>query len=322
MLRAMTTTSILTLLGLACLTLAATACGPKTPDAVLGNTFKGLNATHHCIDTASGSRCYFLVVPNEVPSKLIVALHPAFYNVADTEGVVHFAPKAVAAGYGIAFPEGIDKQWNDGRHAEESLTFREGTDDVAFLNAAITDIQQKLEIDARSTMLVGMSNGGMMAQRMACQSDAFTATATVVANLPKGIDATCTAKPKAMLMLFGTADGVVPPAGGSLGKKPHLWGEVLSAEDTIAFFARRNSATRLPSITRIDAQDDKTVAEHRVYGDASPMVEAYMIENMGHTWPNEPSQFFAWVTTRGRVTREVDAADAILAFADTVLGEK
>lgn len=312
--------SLSSLLGLLVLTAFANACGPQSSDDVLSGTFRGLNATQHCIIAEKADRCYYLVVPNEPPSKLIVALHPAFHNVADTESLVPFARRAVEAGYGVMLPEGIDKQWNDGRHAEESRAFSEGHDDVAFLNAAIKDVQSRLQITAADTLIAGMSNGGMMAQRMACESNAASAIVTVVANLPVGREKSCTASPKAMLMLFGTADDVVPYAGGSLGKKPTAWGEVESTERTIAFFAGRAGAVRPPSITRIDAKDDKTVAEHRVYSDARVRTEAYVIENMGHTWPNEPSQLRAWITTRGRVTREVDAVDEILRFAGDTIG--
>ncbi len=313
-------TSLISLFGLIALTLFATACTPKAPGDVVGKTFKGLNASHHCIDTAKGTRCYYLVLPNEMPSKLIVALHPAFHSVAATEEVARFAPKAIEAGYGVMFPEGIDKQWNDGRIAEKATPYAEKYDDVAFLNAAIAQVQKQLQITPRDTLIAGMSNGGMMAQRLACESDIAHAMVTVVANLPVGLDTTCTASPKAMLMVFGKADSVVPYAGGALGKTPTAWGEVISTEDTIAFFAKRNGANAAPTITQLNAQEDKTIAEHRVFTDASPRIEAYVVENMGHTWPNESSQLRAWLTTRGRVTREIDAVDEILRFAEDTIG--
>lgn len=297
----------------------AQACSSETPTRVLSTRFAGLDATHHCMNTTQGARCYYLVRPQASPRGLIVALHPAFHSVSATEKVAGFAPKAVAAGYAVLFPEGIDKQWNDGRHAERAKTFQAKTDDVGFLNSLITQVQGQLSIPPSRTLLAGMSNGGMMSLRMVCESDVFAAAFTVVANLPVGLDKPCTATPKAMLMIFGTADSVVPFAGGSLSKTPTAWGEVRSAEATIGFFAAHHGVQATPTISRLDAHDDKTVAEHRVYADAAHPLEAYVVKNMGHTWPNEPSQFMAWITTRGRVTREIDGNQLLLDFADKVL---
>src|SRR5690606_6342607 len=53
-------------------------------------------------------------------------------------------------------------------------------DDVGFLKAVIADLGRRLRIDASRVYATGMSNGGMMAYRLACEaSDVFRGIAAV-----------------------------------------------------------------------------------------------------------------------------------------------
>jgi polyhydroxybutyrate depolymerase len=294
--------------------LALSSCTPRAPEAVLETTFAGLNARYQCLAPPSSERCAYIVAPDTKPRGLILALHPAFHNPEATEQIVQFAPRAVAAGYAVAYPEGIDRQWNDGRHAEAAETFRRKTDDVAFLEQLALELQHEYHLHAPQTLAAGMSNGGMMAQRLACETDAVGAVASVAANLPSGLAARCNAIPKPMLLVFGSEDDVVPFAGGALAEDPKDWGEVLSAEATIAHFARKNGCAN-PARKTINRKDDGTVARTERYHCKSASLEAIVTQGMGHTWPNEPSDFRAWITTRGRISRELDGTDLVLAFA-------
>src|SRR5579863_4782290 len=62
------------------------------------------------------------------------------------------------------FPDGKDGHWNDGRSTTSS-----GPDDVAFLRQLISAIAEKSAGDPSRVFIAGISNGGMMAQRMACE---------------------------------------------------------------------------------------------------------------------------------------------------------
>lgn len=295
-----------------------TACREDTPEEVLAGKFAGLNSTYHCMDWKGAERCYYVVAPKGKPKHLIMALHPAFTPVSMTEMVSQLAREAVPRGYLIVYPEGIDKQWNDFRVMTDVKTYNERTDDVGFIDAVTAKMQKDYKLDATRTTVAGMSNGGMMSLRLACQSNKYGTVATVVANLPKGLREECTAKPKKMLMIFGSEDDIVDFGGGVLAHSgiPTTWGEVESARDTVLFFSGKNSCNKaFATRTLADETIDDTRAHFERYTCRVPLT-AVIVEKMGHTWPGERSRILAWATTRGTVTQQFRASDLILDFIE------
>lgn len=297
-----------------------TACGGETPPSeVIAENFKDLNASHHCIDFKGIERCYYLIQPQGKPKGMIVALHPAFTPVRMTESVAHMAALAVPRGYVVAYPEGIDRQWNDFRVMTEVKTYQDKTDDVGFIDAVTARLQQQFKFTVADTTVAGMSNGGMMSQRLACQSERYGTVATIVANLPVGLRDACAAKPKKMMMIFGTDDEVVDFGGGTLANSgvPTAWGEVESAKDTIAFFARRHGCSGKTTDTVLaDPDIDSTRAVISRHEGCRVPLTTIVVEKMGHTWPGESSRLLAWITTRGAVTQQFSAGEAMLDFIE------
>ncbi len=304
---------------LLCLALFLSACRDGTPDDVIQSDFAGLDATYHCMEWKGTQRCYYVVLPKEHPKHLIVALHPAFTSVAMTEMVSHMAATAVPRGYLVVYPEGIDKQWNDFRVMTEVKTYQDKTDDVGFIDAVTTKMQKEYKLTPAQTTVAGMSSGGMMSLRMACQSDKYGSVATVVANLPKGLRDHCVARPKKMLMIFGTHDDIVDYGGGVLGHSgiANEWGEVESAKLTQAFFDGRNDCGKAVQTNVLaDPQTDSTRAVRTDHTGCRVPLSVINVERMGHTWPGEESRLLAWATTRGVVTHQFKAAENILDFIE------
>ena len=300
--------------------LLLSACGGETPPAdVIAENFEGLNASHHCMDWKGTERCYYVVQPAGKPKHLIVALHPAFTPVRMTEKVAKLAARAVPRGYVVAYPEGVDRQWNDGRVMTEVKTYRDKTDDVGFIDAVTARMQEQFGLGVAQTTVAGMSNGGMMSQRLACQSDRYGSFASVVSNLPVGLRDACTAKPKKAMLIFGTDDDVVHYGGGILAHSgvATAWGEVESAKDTETFFAARNGCTtKAQTTTLADAEIDSTRANIATYPGCRAPLTSITVEGMGHTWPGEDSRLLAWITTRGAVSQQFHATDAMLDFIE------
>lgn len=300
------------------LALGACAKEPVTRASAL-KSIGGLPAQYQCIESENGQqRCYYVVVPPEgKPIGLIVALHPSMTPVDIAERTVHIARLATRAGYVVAWPQGVGDQWNDGRVMKKVKTYQRQTDDVAFLDAMIHSLQRDYGFTVEQTSIAGMSNGGMMALRMVCQSNSFARAATVVANLPK--DLGCTAKPKPLLMVFGTEDDVVDYDGGVLADfgGPDDYGEVLSASDTELFFIRRNGCapSRLMVGELADEKIDSTKAKLRQYENCGEApLETITVEGMGHTWPGEPSRVASFITGRGPITGQFEGGQEILKF--------
>ncbi len=219
----------------------------------------------------------------------------------------------------VVYPEGLDKHWIDGRAANANET-RGPDDDVAFFAALIDQIAADYPIDRRRVYATGISNGGIMSYRLACDlSDQIAAIAAVTANLWEGYEATCTPlRPIPVLILNGTDDPLIKWDGGPirmLGRDTNR-GNFRSTDDTVAYWLANNHCTGEPEITELPDldPDDHTRVTHTRYTscDAGSVVELYTITGGGHTWPGGAQYLHRWLV--GRTTRDLDGNAAIWDF--------
>ena len=187
--------------------------------------------------TLVGDRSYLFARPEgdgAVP--LIVALHGGGGNPDQFNRVSRIAEKALAAGFAIALPAGTGgragrlKTWNAGYCCAAAQ--REGVDDIAFLDAVIADAKGRG--GTGPVFLTGMSNGAMMAQTYAAQRAGRVAG---VASVSGTMDAAHlrVAGPVPMMHIHGTADPMVPFAGGQ-GESSLTRTDFASVEDVLADF--------------------------------------------------------------------------------------
>ena len=134
------------------------------------------------------SRSYSYFTPRAVPdnSPLIVLLHPygstgtLFSNYVDIPQIGHEKCAIVIA------PSGRSLAWNAG-----NVNTGSNADDVNFIMAAIADYKSRNlnKVDSDRQYLMGMSNGGSMAYRMACERSASFAGMVIVAGaLPRDVE--------------------------------------------------------------------------------------------------------------------------------------
>lgn len=158
-------------------------------------------------------RTYRLHTPEtydaEHPLPLVVALHGSGELGQDMETKTGLSQLADQEGFIAAYPDALNKDWNVDGTAPE--------DNVAFIQALIAHIQQIRTIDPQRIYLVGVSDGGLLAQKIACENPGqIAAIVTVAASLPVEFANHCQANiPVPMLMINGTADEIVPWDGGS-----------------------------------------------------------------------------------------------------------
>jgi polyhydroxybutyrate depolymerase len=161
----------------------------------------------------------------------------------------------------VAYLDGYRGNWNDARRRSWFPARREGVDDVAFVGAVVDRLARTHGTDPRRVHVVGFSNGGLMALRLLHEEAAPLAGAAVVAMtmptpqdflLPTGP----AARPVPVLLVHGTADRVVPYAGGRVPwwvrRVFHVDGTSLSAPATAAYLARRNGMLAAPAVDRRD----------------------------------------------------------------------
>ena len=100
--------------------------------------------------------------------------------------------KADEAGFIAVFPNGVGAlggtalaTWNAG-HCCGSARDKQ-IDDVGYLRALVEHLQRRLPIDRQRIYATGMSNGGMMAHRLACDAaDLVAGVAAVAGNRQHG----------------------------------------------------------------------------------------------------------------------------------------
>jgi polyhydroxybutyrate depolymerase len=128
--------------------------------------------------------------------------------------------KSDAAGFLLVMPNGYDNSWNAGTCCGDAVT--EGLDDVALFRAIFAEVSKHLNIDLPRVYATGLSNGGYMSYRLACEaSDLFVAVAPGagaigMADIGGGTSTTSDIKacapvmPVSVLDIHGTEDPLIP----------------------------------------------------------------------------------------------------------------
>ena len=218
-----------------------------------------------------------------------------------------FAETAAAHRFTAVFPQGIRKQWNDGREAQAA-----GIDDVGFLHRLVTALVGRGLADPKQIYIAGVSNGGMMTFRMLCESsELFAGAATVIANMPTRIGARCAPrKPVPVVMFNGTNDPLVPYDGGGVGFLGGR-GSVWAAEETAEFMADVNACEAVRALPLpIGSRVQVTRLEWTLCRTGSS-VTLYRMDGAGHQVPGQRSFLPLFL---GRGTQAVRAADEAFAF--------
>jgi len=146
----------------------------------------------------------------DASAALVMMLHGGFGSAAQAERSYGWNAEADAQRFVVVYPDGAGRAWNVGGGCC-GTPGRTGVDDVAFLAAVVHDVELALPIDPARVYATGISNGGMMAYRLACDTSLFAAigpdSATLLGDCP-------TPHPVSVLAIHGTADHNIPYDGG------------------------------------------------------------------------------------------------------------
>lgn len=254
-----------------------------------------VDAVRH-IQSGGRDRAYLLHVPADQPTTamaLVVVLHGGGGSGESAAKMTHFSQEADQEGFLVVYPDGTDKKrpllnamgkpgfltWDAGGccgYARDN-----GVDDVAFIRAVVADVENVQKVDAKRIYATGISNGGMMAYRLACEaSDVFAAIGPVSA-----IQDVKTCKPAervSVIHFHGTDDENVPLAGG-VGKKA-LDQEGKQGrppvQDSIDFWVKQDQC----DVTVASKQPDLDVTNYGGCLDGTDVI-FYKVLGGGHAWP-------------------------------------
>ncbi|MCB1325866.1 MAG: alpha/beta fold hydrolase [Leptospiraceae bacterium] len=259
---------------------------------------KGLNAQQQDAEVLSGDfeerlrvsgleRSFRLHVPatyyeRSAAVPLVVVIHGAYSSGAQIAATSAFSPLADQNRFLVAYPNSIAPRggiaaWNAGgccgfardTHVRDSL----------FLRRMIAWITEIADVDPGRIYVVGYSNGGMMAYRMACQyPDLFSGIAVVAGS--REIEPCELSHAMSLMVVHGTADRNVPYGGGRGSESPFSRSKQ-SVRSSMRPWLRRAGCLRLPILS---ARADLTV---RGCQDPSGRTQIRLFSLIGgrHVWP-------------------------------------
>jgi polyhydroxybutyrate depolymerase len=261
------------------LVLVLAGCAPA---ADIGTTAADGERT---VTIAGRQRSYRVHVPSGATGRLpvVFVLHGGGGNGEQVDRQTGMSAAADRARFIAVFPNGSGRTslltWNAGRCC--AYARREGVDDVAFLSAVLDEVLANSPADPGRVFVTGMSNGAMMAYRLACErSDRFAGIAPVAGAL--NVEPCQPAKPVSVLAVHGTADASVPYAGGPPVQP--VAGESwinASVEDSVGFWAEHDRCGETPQQNRTGAVTVRTYAGCA----AGTSVVLYTVDGGGHAWP-------------------------------------
>jgi polyhydroxybutyrate depolymerase len=270
------------------------------------------------LDVDGRRRSYLAHVPSSydasAPTPLVLAFHGGGSSPEQMVGFCGLNNKANREGFIVVYPKGTGRterfsSFNAGNCCGHAAKY--GVDDVKFTAAMLDDLQRVLNIDPRRVFATGMSNGGMMAYRLASElSDRVAAVAPVAGTL--ALDECRPARPVSVLHFHGTRDQYVPLEGG---KGPRSLSRVHfhSVQYALDCWIRAGGCPLEPEVTELpDAQGEGMPVTRKIWspGDDGCEVILYLIAGGGHTWPGRAPT----LPMLGRSTLNISANDLMWDF--------
>lgn len=263
-----------------------------------------------------GSRKYLLYVPVNYDASqavpLVLFFHGGGGDMRQAAADYNWEEKADKEGTAVAFLNGSSRfprenlaTWNAGSCCGYARDQK--VDDVGFTRQVVADIQGKLNIDAGKIFATGMSNGGMMSHRLACEmADVFAAVASVAGT--EGVSSCSPERPISVMHIHAKDDDHVLFEGGAGDggfKDESKVTDFISVAETIRRWVVRNHADGVP-VRVLDVPG--AYADRYTSKENATAVELVVTETGGHSWPGGR-------TVRGKVpSRAIIANDVIWDF--------
>ena len=240
---------------------------------------------YHDFEYDGITRDYIVFLPQEYNSltefPVILNLH-GYGSEAESQ-MTYSGMNSVAdtAGFIAVYPNAVDNVWNSGI-SDIPIWLAPDVDDVGFISALIDMLDMQFSIDLNRIYSSGMSNGGFMSYKLACElSDRIAAIASVTGTISQETAENCDCQRTVpILQLHGTADPVVPYYGPVNG-----W---YSAQQAVEYWVELNSCSdsQTTPIPNFDPTDGCTVVKYLFPDcDDSSEIVFFRINNGGHTWP-------------------------------------
>ncbi|HEX2275145.1 MAG TPA: PHB depolymerase family esterase, partial [Acidimicrobiales bacterium] len=199
------------------------------------------------------------------PRPLIVAFHGGMATGADMRKLTNLDARADREGWVVAYPNGVEGHWNDGRGVDNYPAHRDDVDDVGFVSRLVDHLVETAGVDRGRVYATGFSNGGMFVHRLAMtRPDLVAAIAPVAGTIARPLLDPGPQAPVPVLMIHGTADRMVAYDGGPVGGPSESRGEVASVEETCAWWRAANRCSDTAEEETLPHRDDADPTHVRV----------------------------------------------------------
>jgi polyhydroxybutyrate depolymerase len=196
----------------------------------------------------------------------------------------------------VAFPAGTGAReglltWNGGNCCGEARA--DDVDDVGFVRALVADLERRLSIDPRRVHATGMSNGAMMAYRVAAELSDLIASIAPVAG-PLALESIRPARPVSILHFHGALDQFTP-LGGGVGRRSVTRVSHRPVVEGLLDWVHANGCPPEAVREPIPCTDEGITIERFTWGPGASGSEVvfYRFEGGGHTWPGRrPDSFY------------------------------
>jgi len=247
-------------------------------------------------------REYIVFVPSgytaEDEVSLVLALHGGGGNIKDADNYFGLSEKAEEEGFILVYPQGTGNEvlgtkygsWNAWECCEPALS--NNVDDVGFIAKLIKEIKTNYSIDSKRVYVTGMSNGGQMSYKLACELSNVVAAVAPVGSIVYSEN--CEGERLVPIIhLQGVEDkcslwegGVCSECMTSFFNRIGVPGEFskgrscLSVEGYVELWRKRNACASERTVTY---QERGAVCYE--YEDCGADVVFCKDESLGHAWP-------------------------------------
>lgn len=240
-------------------------------------------------------RTYIIKLPKDyydssANRSLVIGLHGTGGNASQFESAYGFNQKADAEGFVAVYPDGVLKTdglgllnirtWNAGSCCDFAMY--NNINDVKFISTLIDSISSQFHINRKKVYITGMSNGGMMAYRLASELSNKIAAIGVVSGTmvaPKDLSIQGVVP---ILHIHALPDTKVP-FGGGVGIGGY---DFPPAMDGLDYWATRNKCVAAPTVEQYQGYELRSWKNN----DSVTLMQCYLTQDGGHAWPSSAVQ--------------------------------
>jgi polyhydroxybutyrate depolymerase len=316
--------------------ISAACAAPRAPDKDGADALVGPVDAAFSLPGFAG-RDWLLHLPardDDAALPLVVALHGGGGNKESVERTACpdgdrssdgcLSAVADREGFAVVAPDGTDGQlvgrsWHagggaDGFRCVGGQACKDDIDDVAYVDALLAEVRRAVHVDDARIYATGISNGGAMSHRLACdRADVFAAIAAVAgANQADASPGCAPVRPIPVLQVHGTEDPCWGLDGTTTADLCKNDGAFVAVPATMDGWRVRNGCTGTVERALPDDVDDGT-SSVRIDGTGCAAATSLIrIDGGGHTWPG--GHQYLGVDAIGRVARDFSGNEVVWEF--------